>query len=142
MIRRLKSPRGIAAVAAVAALILIAIRLVPAEFAKQRVVRNYARLLAASFAGDLETVRSLCSTRYLRERPPEPAPQGGVKGMPRGINKNFQVWRDGPVVLLCPTNRIGPVYEFVWEDGWKFNGSIGLLRSGGRLERMATMDEP
>lgn len=106
----------------------------PGLVATNRVVSVYSRLLMASFDGDLNKVRSLCSKRYLAGHRLELAPEGGVIGFPRGIHKNFKVWMNGGNVWLCPTNRIGPVYQFVREGGnWKFDGPVGLLRSGGEL---------
>ena len=59
-------------------------------------------------------------------------------GLPRGIHRNFQAWREGDEVWLCPTDRVGPVYRFVFEGGaWKFDGLVGLLRPGGRVEPAA-----
>src|SRR4051794_4758512 len=70
-----------------------------------RVVATYTALIAAANAQDLEAVRRRCTARYLRTHPLAPAPEGGVVGLPRNIHKNFQVWREGPDVWLCPTNR-------------------------------------
>jgi|GEM_PF-852389 len=100
----------------------------------RRAVRTYARLTGAVNAQDLDTVRLLCSRRYLDVHKLSKAAEGGVVGFPRSIHKNFQAWREGESVWLCPTNRIGPVYQFVEEDGqWKYDGVVGLLRSGGQL---------
>lgn len=97
-------------------------------------VASYVDLLAAVNTGDLDGVRRHCSTRYLASHAIQEAKEGGVVGMPRNIHKNFQAWRDGPDVLLCPTNRVGPVYRFVREgDAWKFDGPAGLLGPGGRM---------
>ena len=98
---------------------------------------TFTALLASSNAQDLDAVRSLCSSRYLASHPIRRSLEGGVVGLPRNIHKNFQVWREGDEVRLCPTNRVGPVYRLVLERGsWKFDGLIGLLRSGGRVEPM------
>jgi hypothetical protein len=80
----------------------------------------------------LSRARSLCTARYLQSYPLAVAAEGGLKGFPRNINKNFKAWREGPNVWICPTNRIGPVYQFVFENGtWRFDGPVGILRSWG-----------
>jgi hypothetical protein len=80
----------------------------------------------------LTRAQSLCTARYLQAHPLAVAPEGGLKGVPRNINKNFKAWREGPNVWICPTNRIGPVYQFVFENGtWRFDGPVGILRSWG-----------
>ncbi len=97
----------------------------------------FTALIASSNAQDLDAVRSLCSRRYLASRAIERAPEGGVVGLPRNIHQNFQVWSEGDKVWLCPTNRVGPVYRFVLEGGsWKFDGPVGVLKSGGKVERV------
>ena len=102
------------------------------------VVRAYTEIAGAAHAGDLEHVRSLCSSRYLRTHRLEEAAEEGVKGVPRNLNKNFKAWREGEAVWLCPTSRMGPIYQFVKEGGsWKFDGPIGLMDAHGRVERMA-----
>ena len=91
----------------------------------------YTRLLDAANAQDVEAVRGLCSGRYLAAHPIRVAKEGGVIGLPRTIHPNFQAWRDRDDILLCPENRIGPVYRLHREDGsWKFDGPIGLLSPG------------
>jgi hypothetical protein len=80
----------------------------------------------------LAAARSLCTARYLQAHPLAVAAEGGIIGIPRNINKNFKAWREGPNVWICPTNRIGPVYQFVYEDGaWRFDGPVGILRAWG-----------
>ena len=70
-------------------------------------------------------------------------PEGGIGGLPRTINKNFQAWLEGPNVWLCPTNRIGPVYQFVNEDGqWRFDGLVAILRPRGQIIRTTEMPDP
>jgi hypothetical protein len=97
-------------------------------------VTTYTALLAAANAGDLDAVGRLCTARYLRAHPPAPAREGGVVGLPRNIHKNFRAWRHGENVWLCPTNRIGPLYQFVFEAGaWRFDGPIGILRPRGEV---------
>ena len=101
-------------------------------------VATFARLLAAANAQDLDAVRSACSARYLATHEVERSPEGGVVGLPRVIHKNFRAWREGGDVWLCPTDRVGPVYRIVPERGaWKFDGLVGLLGAGGRVEAMA-----
>ena len=40
----------------------------------------------------------------------------------------------GPHVWVCPTNRVGPIFQFVFEEGvWKFDGPIGALRPRGKV---------
>lgn len=98
--------------------------------------RCYVELIAAANRQDMNAVRARCTERYLSEHPPRPAEQGGVVGLPRSAHQNYQAWREGENVLLCPTNRVGPVYQFVNIDGrWRFDGPIGILLPGGRLER-------
>ncbi|MFO0910358.1 MAG: hypothetical protein U0794_18770 [Isosphaeraceae bacterium] len=101
------------------------------------VVRVYVALLAAANRQDAEAARSLCTTRYAAIHPLKPAPDGGLVGLPRNIHKNFRAWREGEAVWLCPTNRVGPVYQFVEERGsWRFDGVVGLLRGRGEFVRM------
>jgi len=97
-------------------------------------VRIYTELLAAASREDVESARKLCTTRYARAHTLAPAPEGGLTGLPRNIHKNFQAWRDGADVLLCPTNRVGPVYRFRLEnDAWRFDGPVGVLQGRGRF---------
>jgi hypothetical protein len=99
----------------------------------------FTALVASANAQDLEAVRSLCSRRYLGSHAIGRAPEGGVVGLPRNIHRNFQVWTEGDEVWLCPTDRVGPVYRFVREEGsWKFDGLVGRLVPGGRVELDAT----
>ena len=98
---------------------------------------TFTALLASGNAQDLDAVRSLCSRRYLASHPIRRSAEGGVVGLPRNIHKNFQAWREGGEVWICPTNRVGPVYRLALEGGsWKFDGLVGLLRPGGRVEPM------
>ncbi len=108
-------------------------------------VRTYTDLISAANARppDLEAARALCSTHYRKTHDLKPAEQGGIVGLPRNIHKNFQVWRHGRNVWLCPTNRVGPVFQFVHEDGaWRFDGPIGLLLPGGAVEVYVDPDDP
>ena len=98
-------------------------------------VATFTRLLASANAGDLDAVRSECSRRYRNAHRIEPSREGGVVGLPRVIHRNFRAWVAGNDVWLCPTDRVGPVYRLVLEEGrWKFDGLVGLLRTGGVVE--------
>ena len=100
-------------------------------------VKAYTELLAAANSQNVEEVRRLCSTRYAASHALTAASEGGIVGLPRNIHKNFQAWRDGPNVWLCPTNRVGPIYQFVHEaDAWRFDGPVGILRGRGQVVRM------
>ena len=103
----------------------------------RRSLKLYNDLIAVADAGDLDAVRGLCTSRYLRAHPPKLAPEGGLMGLPHyGPHKNFRIWRRGGQVLLCPTDRDrpGPVYRFVEESGtWRFDGPAGLLTLDGRV---------
>jgi hypothetical protein len=125
--------------AGVAVILLIAVAAFAVWTAPEREsLRVYTELIAAANLEDVSTARSLCSAQYLQTHQLRPAPDGGLVGLPRGIHKNFQVWRAGPEVRLCPMNRIGPVYSFVHEaTGWKFNGPIGILRGRGEFVPIA-----
>jgi hypothetical protein len=95
-----------------------------------------------SEAERLNAARALCSRRYLQTHELKVAHEGGIVGIPRNINKNFQAWREGPNVWICPTNRIGPVYQFVFEDGrWRFDGPVGILRARGEMVRTSDLPE-
>ena len=105
----------------------------------RRAVRAYSELIAAANRPGLtdearvEAVRPYFSSRYRASRPIRAAAEGGLVGLPRYIHKNFQAWREGEQVWICPTNRGGFVYRMVEEDGrWQFDGLVGLLR--GRNE--------
>ena len=85
----------------------------------------------------LEAARELCTRNYLAGHALKLAPRGGLVGIPRNISKNFQAWREGDDVWICPTNRVGPIYQFVHEDDrWKFDGPVGILRPWGEVVRM------
>jgi hypothetical protein len=86
----------------------------------------------------LDAGRRLCSKRYLRDHPLALAPEGGLVNIPRNLHKNFKAWREGPNVLICPTDRAPtrPIYQFVFEgDRWRFDGLIGILRASGEVVR-------
>ncbi|HZW29055.1 MAG TPA: hypothetical protein VFF52_00005 [Isosphaeraceae bacterium] len=95
-----------------------------------------------SEAERLEAARALCSRRYLQTHELKVADEGGIVGIPRNINKNFQAWREGPNVWICPTNRIGPVYQFIFENGgWRFDGPVGILRPRGEMVRISDLPD-
>jgi hypothetical protein len=99
-------------------------------------VATYTELIFAANRQDLTSIRRLSTARYVSKATIREAKEGGVVGLPRNINKNFQAWREGEVVYLCPSNRVGPVYRFLKEDGaWKFDGPAGLLVPGGEFVR-------
>jgi len=110
----------------------------------RRSLDAYNRLIFAADQGDLAALRGLCSTRYLARHALELAPEGGMVGLPHyGPHKNFRAWRRGDQVLICPTNRVGPVYRFVEEaDTWRFDGLIGLLHTDGRVESSEEPGDP
>jgi hypothetical protein len=88
----------------------------------------------------LQAARLLCSSHYLRTHKLTLAAEGGIVGIPRNLNKNFKAWREGPDVRICTSNRIGPVYQFVFEDGrWRFDGPVGILRAWGEMIPMADL---
>lgn len=104
-------------------------------------VQVYARLVASANAGDLASIRALCTDRYLAEHPLRLARQGGVAGFPRQIHPNYQVWVAGDQVWLCQGNRVGLVVRFVRAEGrWRYDGEVGLLRPDGRVVQPATDD--
>jgi hypothetical protein len=97
-------------------------------------VAAYTSLIAAANAQDIPRARSLCTARYVGTHSLKAAPEGGLVGLPRNIHKNFRAWCDGPNVRLCPTDQVGPLYQFLHEDGaWKFDGPIGILQPRGRV---------
>ena len=82
----------------------------------------------------IEMARSLCTRDYLRRHGLSLAAKGGIVGIPRVMHQNFKAWREGPNVLLCPRNRAGPVYQFVYENNaWRFDGLVGVLRDWGEF---------
>ena len=93
----------------------------------------------------LELARALCSTGYLSRHPLALGPEGGIVGLPRAIDKNFEAWRKGPNVWICPTKRtntLRPVYQFIREDGvWRFDGPAAILRPWGEVVPTAEMPE-
>lgn len=88
----------------------------------------------------LAAARPLCTVRYLKEHPLTVAPEGGLVNIPRNLNKNYKAWREGPNVLICTSNRIGPIYRFAYEgDRWRFDGLIGILRPWGEVVRTSEL---
>jgi len=122
---------GAAVMAAlIVALVVMSIRTRPV---RQSVIA-FTELLAAANVQDLARARGLCSSRYLAAHPLLPAEEGGIVGLPRNMHPNFQAWRQGPHVWICPTNRVGPIYQLALEDEtWKFDGPVGLLRGRGQI---------
>ena len=122
-------------VGAIVALIVTALVLEIVWTAPERsAVETYHELISAANRGDLAAAEKLCSHRYLAEHPLKEAPEGGMIGLPRGIHKNHQAWRHGRNVWFCPTNRIGPIYQFVPERGsYLFDGLAGMLESGNLI---------
>jgi hypothetical protein len=121
-----------------AIVVVVLVVVLAAEIAWTRPVRqalaNYTALIVAANQQDLAAIRRLCTARYLRTHAPRPADEGGVVGLPRNVHKNFQAWRHGPFVWVCPTNRVGPLYQFAFERGdWLFDGPIGILRPRGQV---------
>jgi hypothetical protein len=89
-----------------------------------------------------KAAEALCTARYLKAHPLAVAAEGGIIGLPRNINKNFKAWREGPNVWICPTNRIGPVYQFVFENSrWRFDGLVAILRTWGEIVRTSELPE-
>jgi hypothetical protein len=113
-------------------------------------LRTCAELFTLANRPDLQpderiaAARALCSRRYLQTHKLDVADdRQGLVGIPRNLNKNFNAWREGANVWICPTNRVGPVYQFVLEDGsWRFDGPVGILRPGGIVIPMADLPEP
>jgi hypothetical protein len=104
---------------------------------------NRAILTEAERVETLQAARELCSSRFRDSGLLALGPEGGIAGLPRTINKNFQAWREGENVWICPTNRIGPVYQFVREEGhWRFDGLVAILRPKGEIVRTTEMPQP
>ena len=89
--------------------------------------------------------RKLCSSRYLAAKPLELGPEGGIVGLPRTMQNNFMAWREGQSVWICPRKRLGPVYQFVLENGrWRFDGLVAMFvppeASSLRVEDLPELD--
>jgi hypothetical protein len=112
-------------------------------------LRTCSELFTAANRPDLRpeqriaTARALCTRRYLSTHELDVAQDGqGLVGIPRNLNKNFKVWKEGADVWICPTNRVGPVYRFVLEDGaWRFDGLVGILGPMGQVVPMEDLPE-
>jgi hypothetical protein len=90
----------------------------------------------------LAAARPLCTERYVKEHPLAVAPEGGLVNIPRNLSKNFKAWREGPNILICTSNRVGPIYQFTYEgDRWRFDGLIGILRPWGEVVKMSELPE-
>jgi hypothetical protein len=114
----------------------------------RQAIRVYTELITVGNRPDLSDTqrlgeaRTLCSARYLAAGTLALGPEGGIAGLPRTINKNFQAWRHGDAVWICPTNRVGPVYQFVCEDGsWRFDGLVAILRPRGQIVPASELPE-
>ncbi len=124
------------AIALLAAVALVIVQTMPVRAA----VATYMDLIGTANRPDLSDqdriarARGLCSTRYLSTHELAVAPEGGLVGIPRNIHKNFQAWKREGNVWVCPTNRVGPIYQFVPEEGhWRFDGLVGLLQPRGKI---------
>jgi hypothetical protein len=91
----------------------------------------------------LKAARTLCSTSFLQDHPLALAVEGGIVGIPRNINVHFKAWREGPNVWICPRDRVGPIYQFVFENGgWRFDGLVAYMGPYGKIERTSDLPEP
>jgi len=91
----------------------------------------------------LNAARALCSSRYLQHHPLALAPEGGIVDIPRNINMHFKAWREGRHIWICPTDRVGPVYQFVFEDGsWRFDGLVAYIGRDGEIVRASDFPKP
>jgi hypothetical protein len=91
----------------------------------------------------LAAARELCSSRYLAAKPLELGPEGGIVGLPRTMQNNFMSWREAQGVWICPRKRLGPVYQFVLENGcWRFDGLVAMfVPPRGELVRVEDMPD-
>jgi hypothetical protein len=91
----------------------------------------------------LAAASELCSSRYLAAKPLELGPEGGIVGLPRTMQNNFVAWQEGESVWICPRKRLGPVYQFVLENGrWRFDGLVAMfVPPRGELVRVDDMPE-
>lgn len=132
-----RKPRGWKIAAAVLIFLLIATLLVVEIVTTQPIrdaSRTYIELLSAANHGNIPAASRLCSDHYLASHGVTMNPEGGMNGLPRIIHMNYQAWRDGNRVLICPTKYSGPVYGFVQQRGeWRFDGLAGYLKEGHLL---------
>lgn len=103
-------------------------------------VRAYSDLIVVANrpgltdAERVEAARPYFSSRRLAAGPIRLAAEGGVEGLPRSVGHNFQAWREGDDVWLCPTGRTGAVHRLVEEEGrWRLDGLVGYMRGRGEL---------
>ena len=97
-------------------------------------MRTLAALVGAANRGDLAAAGALCTPALLRHHPPTPAPEGGLQGLPRAIDRSFRAWKERDAVLVCPTGRSGFVFRFLPHEGiWKYDGPAGLLDPRGNF---------
>src|SRR3954451_13116352 len=67
----------------------------------RQAVQAYSELISLGNRPDLPDAQrlaaaaKLCSSRFLSEHRLELGPEGGIAGLPRSVNKNFQAWRQG-----------------------------------------------
>ncbi len=121
---------GVVAVCGVGALLVAIVWIAAVVTAPERdALRTYTRLVTAANRGDVEAVQGLCTTRFLSENPPRLADEGGLVGLPRAIHKNYQIWRSGRDIHICPSNRVGVVFRMVRSgEAWLFDGLVGVTR--------------
>ncbi len=113
-------------------------------------VHTCTQLLSLANRTDLEAderlqrARPLCTTHYLQTHPLAAAREGGFVGLPRNMHKNFKAWRQGDGVWISPLDRVGPVYQFLREDGrWRFDGPVGIIdRDGQFVPSEILVDDP
>jgi hypothetical protein len=138
------------------AVVIVLIAGLAYEIAATRPVRESTRALSELIAignrparteterlQSLAAARALCSSRYLAAKPLELGPEGGIVGLPRTMRNNFVAWREGQNVWICPRKRLGPVYQFVLENGrWRFDGLVAMfVPPRGELVRVENMPE-
>jgi hypothetical protein len=91
----------------------------------------------------LSAARALCSTSYLQHHPLALASEGGIVGIPRNINMHFKAWHNGPNIWICPRDRVGPVYQFVFEEGsWRFDGLVAYIERYGEIVPASDFPKP
>jgi hypothetical protein len=114
-------------------------------------LRAYSELVVLGNRVDLSdesriaAARVRCSARLLAARGLSLAPEGGIAGLPRTIDKNFQAWCEGPNVWIAPKSprtRSGPVYQFVKEAGrWRFDGLVAIRGPQGDIIKTSEMPD-
>ena len=110
-------------------------------------VRTYTELFTVANRQDLEPSRAarrgaaLCTERYLQTHSSAVAARARGSSASRATStRTSRPGGEGPNVWICPTNRVGPVYQFVLEDGaWRFDGPVGILRPWGEIVPMADL---